>query len=256
MKKLFSLFFSVLMLGFSAFAQEDKGLFNHLSVGATVGLDGLGIEVSAPITRYVQLRAGYSLFVPTKVTSIYNFGSFTVSSARKLDMTRVPISATPLEGGQGKLIADIYPWPSLPFHFAAGLFIGSGKMFDLSMDAREILTPDEYGHLAFSHNGVFISSDMDGFVKMDVMTNPVMPYVGIGFGHAVNTRHLVSVTFDMGVLVTSVKTQSYNYLRNNDGEPVIITSHVVDDRDRGLLDFLNKLPVLPMIKLNVFFNIF
>ncbi|MBR1700257.1 MAG: hypothetical protein IJ714_10835 [Bacteroidales bacterium] len=82
MKKLFSLFVSVLMLGFSAFAQEDKGLFNHLSVGATVGLDGLGIEVSAPITRYVQLRAGYSLFVPTKVTSIYNFGSFTVSSQR------------------------------------------------------------------------------------------------------------------------------------------------------------------------------
>lgn len=255
MKKTFAILVA-LSVSLMSFAQ-DKQLFNHLSVGVSAGIDGLGIEVAAPLTPYVQLRAGYSLFVPTKVTTKYNFGSYDVSgSTRKIDLTNVPISMGAWKGGLGKLIADIYPWPNIPFHFAAGLFFGSGKMLSTSLDASTILNPDEYATLAFGYNGASISSDKNGFINVDAVTGKVLPYVGIGFGHAVNSKNLVSVTFDMGVYFGGVKAQSYNYIRSAEGTPVDLTSAVLDNKDNGILDTLNKIPVMPMLKLNVFFNIF
>lgn len=255
MKKTFAILVA-LSVSLMSFAQ-DKQLFNHLSVGVSAGIDGLGIEVAAPVTPYVQLRAGYSLFIPTKVSSNFNFGTYEVSGgSRKLDLTNVPISMSAWKGGLGKIIADIYPWPDIPFHFAAGLFFGSGKLISASLDASKILNPDEYASLAFGYNGASISSDKNGFINLDTMTGNVLPYVGIGFGHAVNTKKLVSVTFDMGVYFGSYKFRSYNYIRSDAGTPVDLTSASLDNRDKGIIDAISKIPVMPMLKLNVYFNIF
>ena len=254
MKKIVSLFVALAVLSVSSYAQ-DKQLFNHLSIGASVGLDGLGIEVATPVTPYVQLRAGYSIVIPTSVTTTYNFGSFE-SSSRKIDLTNVPITAGFWKGGLGKLIADIYPWPNIPFHFAAGLFIGGGKFSSISVDASKVLNPDEYATLAVGYNGVNISSDKNGSFNVDAKTGNVLPYVGIGFGHAVNTKNLVSVTFDLGVMIGGPKMQSYNYIRSDAGTPVELTSAVLDNNDKGIIDAINKFPVMPLLKLNVFFNVF
>ena len=47
---------------FTANAQEDKNLFNHLSVGITAGTPGIGVDVAMPIGHYVQARAGFATF--------------------------------------------------------------------------------------------------------------------------------------------------------------------------------------------------
>ena len=65
MKRIFTLFLALALSasGISAFAQEqDKQLANHLALGITLGLDGVGLEAALPITPYVQARAGYSIF--------------------------------------------------------------------------------------------------------------------------------------------------------------------------------------------------
>ncbi len=36
------------------------GYFDHLAVGLNVGTPGIGLEVAAPITDFVAIRAGYS----------------------------------------------------------------------------------------------------------------------------------------------------------------------------------------------------
>ena len=43
--------------------EEDKNIFNHMSIGLNVGTPGIGIDVAMPICNYVQVRAGVS-FVP------------------------------------------------------------------------------------------------------------------------------------------------------------------------------------------------
>ena len=59
------LFLAAVAIAFAvnASAQENK-LFNHLSIGYTLGTDGLiGFDVASPIGNYVAVRAGYT-FMP------------------------------------------------------------------------------------------------------------------------------------------------------------------------------------------------
>ena len=93
------------------------------------------------------------------------------------------------------------------------------------------------------------------------MAGIVRPYVGLGFGRAIKPGSRVRVSFDMGVLVTGgVRLQSYSYLRNEKGDPAVITSkQLVTDEgqvDDGWVDKICGIPVLPMMKLNVFVRLF
>ena len=76
MKKFFQILAVSLLLVQSGvtFAQEDKNFFNHLSVGLSVGPDGLpGIDVAAPIGNYVQVRAGYCIVPNFKFKANINY---------------------------------------------------------------------------------------------------------------------------------------------------------------------------------------
>ena len=41
---------------------EEYGLFDHMSVGLTLGTMGIGLDVAAPVTDFLQVRAGYNFF--------------------------------------------------------------------------------------------------------------------------------------------------------------------------------------------------
>ena len=45
----------------STSASSDKNILNHLAVGVNIGTPGIGIDVSAPLTRYVAVRGGVNL---------------------------------------------------------------------------------------------------------------------------------------------------------------------------------------------------
>ena len=235
---------------------QDKQFFNHLSAGVSLGVDGLGLEVAAPLSRNIQLRAGYSLFIPPYISKTVNFGTVQVANTRTLDVTHLPLRGGIWKDGIGKLMVDVYPSSRRPFHFVAGLFVGSSHWLYGKADFRHVIRPDEYATLSFSYHDITVSTDPEGFIIVDGHINPVMPYLGIGFGHAVYLQKRVNVTFDMGLVYTGgVSMRTYNYLRNDDGDPSFITSRSLDDRDKGIIDFLAGLPILPILKLNVFFNI-
>ena len=69
MKKL-ELFKSTAMAGLAVFlfampvqAQEkvtEFGIFDHLSLGVTLGTTGVGLDLAAPVTDFLQVRAGYN----------------------------------------------------------------------------------------------------------------------------------------------------------------------------------------------------
>ena len=59
MKKLFLILIAAATLATPrALAQE---MFNHVALGLSAGLDGLGIEAATNLGNHFQLRAGYSL---------------------------------------------------------------------------------------------------------------------------------------------------------------------------------------------------
>ena len=265
MKKLLasSIALAVALMGMTAHAQDTQ-IANHLAVGVTAGLDGIGLEVALPMTPYVQLRTGYSLF-PYTYSGNLNLGQVEIGGTTR-DLSQTPLKATLWKGGEGKLLADIFPGKRTSFHFTVGAYLGAGKLFHASADLSKALNPSDYATLAITYgqgaDKISISTDPKGFVHGDVKTGVFTPYLGIGFGRAVKPDSRVRVTFDMGVLITGgMKLQSYSYLRNEKGDPAVITSkQLVNDEgkqmDDGWVDKICGFPILPMMKINVFVRLF
>ncbi len=264
MKKALSLIIAlaVSLVGMTARAQDTQ-IANHLAVGVTMGLDGVGLEVALPMTPYVQLRTGYSLFPYTYSRNV-NFGQVEIGGTTR-DLSQTPLKDTHWKGGEGKRLADIYPVKKTGFHLTVGVYIGPGKFLHADADLSKALSPSDYATLGITYgqgaDKISISTDSKGFVHADVMAGIVRPYVGLGFGRAIKPGSRVRVSFDMGVLVTGgVKLQSYSYLRNEKGDPAVITSkQLITDEgqvDDGWVDKICGIPVLPMMKLNVFVRLF
>ena len=262
MKKLLTLLLASALLAGTASAQ-DKQVFNHLAVGATMGFDGVGLEVAAPITPILQLRGGYSVFIPNKIT-VNNLEI--LPETVKIDGDSRPLrSVTPVTAhfnfGGPKLFLDIFPGRSTSFHFTVGAYFANPALVSFDVDLRKTLTPDEYASVYFEivddNPASAISSDKQGFAHADYYGNRFRPYVGLGFGRGVNLDRRVSVTFDMGVVYWgSPKVEAYDYSIIETGHAVPITSDMLNHRDEGLMDALHKVSILPVLKLNVFVRLF
>lgn len=263
MKRLLTLL--IILATATAAAAQDVQPFSRLSAAPTVGLDGVGISIATTLTPVLQLRAGYSL-VPYRYVGLPGAIPSEVEIAGQTRQVRgaASLKVTAHTGG-GHLLADLFVLPSSSFHFTAGLFYDSPNYLDADLDASSVLPPDEYASYGVLVNPddyrTNITSDTRGHVHAALRYNAVKPYLGIGFGRAVTSRR-VSVTFDIGALYAGKPClQSYDYSLNKDGAPVRITSETLDanpdlDGLNDALALIEKIRVLPMLKLNVFIKIF
>lgn len=263
MKKLFAIF-TAAAISVSAFAQDNQ-IFNHLAVGPTIGFDGLGVEVVTTLTPIVQIHAGYSMLIPPSVTipgSSLSMIPETVNINGDVRQLRSEVSATAkFNFGAPKLLFDIFPGKNTPFHFTVGAYFANPALLGVDVNMSKVLRQDEYAsyYIELQENNINsrISSDKNGIIRADVVGNVVRPYVGIGFGRAINPSRRVGVTFDMGVVYWgSGKLQSYDYTLNDAGRPVVITSEMLNKQDQGIIDTVSSIPVLPVMKLNVIIRIF
>ena len=216
MKKLL-LICAMATLGLSqAFAQldeDDFGFFNHLSAGVSLGTDGIGIEVAAPLTYSFAVRAGYSLMPKFKYSKGLDLG---LSDQDKADMARGTYKGAflspevDLEGklnmGDFKLLIDWYPFRSSSFHATAGFYIGRGTVvevtnkrpfikdgYDAGIELGDASSTVNYGMSRYT-----LKPDENGNLKVEAKVNGFKPYLGIGFGRAV-PKGSVGVQFDLGV---------------------------------------------------------
>lgn len=256
MKKAIVIILAALALSAPRALAQD--MFNHVAVGISVGIDGLGLEAATPLGDHFQLRGGYSI-MPFSYNKNMNFGTANVGNKPR-NMDNVPLNAKLWKGGIGNVLADWYPGNG-PFHVTAGVFI-SGKFASADADLRRSLDPEEYGTLGIGfEGGPAFTTDSEGFAHVDARVLPVMPYVGIGAGRAIKDGR-VTFTFDLGALVTGgIKPQSYNYIRNslnpsNPVEVIDITSKAVNNRDNGWIDKISGIPVFPLLKFNVLVKLF
>ena len=236
---------------------QDKQLFNHLSLGINVGMDGVGADLAVPVSPFVQLRAGYAIFPYTFVKWVNVENVF-----EDLDMVPFPAMFTFWKGGNGKILLDFYPGKTTPFRITAGVFAGPGKFIHWEAYLDDCIELEDRGTREFTYRGFTFSTDADAFVRADARLNHWVPYVGVGYGRAVDIDKRLSISADLGVLITGgTKIQTYNYVNNPDGEPVILESKNLvtpggRQLDRGWADRVSKCPVLPMFRITVFVSLF
>ena len=173
--------------------------FDHLAVGIGAGTDGVSLELAAPLGSHVDLRAGYGL--ATGVVG-YTFNGVSVPEHPGLKDSRhvgVPLKIN-LGMSDARLLFNIYPSATKGFHFTIGAFLGSPCF------ARGTLTemPSDYNTVGFEVDGYLVRAQ-GGKLATELRAPglggasfAVKPYVGIGFGRAVNRDGRVSFCFDLG----------------------------------------------------------
>ena len=260
MKKAVILLAFALLSASGAFAQDDKMLLNHLSLGATAGIDGVGVELAIPASLYVQIRAGYTLWNPT-LSKVVDLGVVTMEDF-VFDLTALPLSVEPWKGGLGKVLLDFYMEKESAFHITAGAFIGSGRFGAITGDFREVVEEKDYCTGVGMHDWT-ISTDEEGFVHVDAAVRRIMPYIGIGSGRALDMDSRVSFTYDLGVAYSGgIKTVVYDYSFPNKVRTYELTSEQLvrneDGKalDEGIVDKLAGVKILPVFRLGMFIRLF
>lgn len=180
--------------------EDDYGFFNHVSLGVSAGTDGIGIELSAPLTYHFAVRAGYNFMPNIKYKQDVNVGCDPAFLSYPNDQ-HVDIEGK-VNMGDFNLLFDYYPFQTSTFRITGGAYFGKSKFLEVT-NASAFLERGSWGskglELGSAGNDYTIVSDAaTGNVQADLKVNSFKPYLGIGFGRAV-PKGRVSVQFDLGV---------------------------------------------------------
>ena len=157
---------------------------------------------------------------------------------------------------------DVFLGKKTPFHLTAGVYAGAGRFIHWEADWQFQTEEEDRANRSFTYRGFTFSTDENGVVKADARMKHWVPYVGLGYGRAVDPDKHLSISADLGVLITGgIQVQTYDFVGNPDGTPVILTSSNLvtpggRQLDRGWTDRAARWPVLPMLRINVFFHLF
>jgi hypothetical protein len=220
---------------------EEFGIFDHLSLGVTLGTTGLGFDVAAPVTEYLQLRAGYDILSGLKYKEDIDYRA-----------KGQPTKKTEVEGklhlGAAKLLLDIFPSRTVPFRFTTGFYLGTDEIIKAentipvtAFDKGEGLLIGDY----------IVEFDQDGIAKATIKVNKFRPYVGIGFGRSV-PRKRIGVSGDLGVMFWG-KPKLYEKQTGHDLE--VTKSDLGSDSDK-YFDVMSKITVYPALTIRICGRIF
>ena len=103
--------------------------------------------------------------------------------------------------------------------------------------------------------GIFVRPDENDLVRLRLQTRSFKPYVGLGFGRPISSKHKVSCAFDLGVMFWGKpKIKVYS---PDEEEWIRVSKEDVDDKDfHKVVNNLEKFTVYPVLNLRIYYNIF
>ena len=235
-------FAATMLLAIPAGAQDSQ-IFNHLSIGAEVGTTGWGFEAAVPLTHFVTFRTGFTTLPRFNIKTDINYT--THGTEKNVDVLgRIHMS-------DYKLLADIYPFKHSSFHLTGGFYAGLPNLGTAyNKEKLEVKTGE-----GLEIGGLFIRPDENDLVKLRLQVNSFKPYVGLGFGRPISSKHKVSAAFDLGVMFWG-KPKIKIYSPDED-QWVRVTKEDIDDEDfHDGVNKLEKFTVYPVLNFRIYYNAF
>lgn len=165
-------------------AQQEVKPFEHLSVSANVSTLGVGLQVASPINKFLSLRTGLMVF-----NYSYNYDYDGIIRYEGYSSTDpIPMKA---KGNMvnGLLLADFFPFRKSTFHLTGGVYMGTSGIVKISGKADRLV---EIGDI--------IVKPSDENVTVQLETNALKPYLGLGFGNSVTKNKRVGFKFELGAM--------------------------------------------------------
>lgn len=221
---------------------DEFGIFDHMSLGLTLGTTGVGLDLAAPVTDYLQVRAGYNFFSGFKYKEDVNYRSLANPTNGKIEIEGTNYMGT------GHLLLDVYPFRDYTFHATAGFYIGTDEVVEI-----ENTTPVrgiERG-AGVVIGDYLIHFDANGIAHGNIKVNKFRPYVGIGFGRSV-PRKRFGVSGDFGVQFWG-KPKVYEKQAGGDVE---LKKENLGDEGSKYYEVISKISVWPVLNLRLTYRIF
>lgn len=150
----------------------------------------------------------------------------------------------------GHLLADVYPFRKSSFHVTVGAYIGKSKVVKVKNSVDGVLSQiTEYNRefpdnkIGLSMGDYLLTPDDRGNVDATLKVASFRPYVGIGFGRAVPTKHRFALNFDMGLQFWGTPKI---YLRDTK-----LTKDTNLCGDGDFLETVSKITAWPVINLRI-----
>ncbi len=226
---------------------QDNMIFNHMSLGVSLGvLDGIGFEVAAPLTDYVNVRTGFSFF--PKIHYDVNGNEVYDKDSKEAGEVDARVN---FKKSDWRLLFDIHPFKSSSFRFTLGAFVGNSEIFE----AYNTTKLEKYSDCFIELGDYQIGFDEDGNTRANIKVNSFRPYLGIGFGRAISRDKKFKFNFDLGVQFWG-KPKVYGY-DTVKGEMERITASDVDNDDgKKALDIISKVSVSPTLEMRFVYQLF
>ena len=268
MKK--SLFIACLCTILGTQANADSNIFNHLGAGFELGTTGIGFEVAAPITDYVQVRAGMAIMPSFKVKNIGVNVNVSNEQWQAVEQVAGQTLESPkdvkLDGkitkADFKLLFDVFPFKNSSFHITAGFYAGKSQLLEVyttnNQEAMQAIT--DYNESPLSQQFGVIGAQVGDFlltpngeqIKGFVKVKGFKPYVGLGFGRAVPKNTRLAFAMDLGVQFWS--TPKF-YVDQQQGQ-VEVTKKDVGNSDGGFVKVMSRIKVYPCLNFRLTGRIF
>lgn len=269
-----------LAVSVAAFAQvkNQNVLFKHVSLGVGIG-DDLHAEVATTLTPWLQMRVMYSTLMPyvslaspladklmpgATLSPLHVPVNVNYKSA-EINIDRVDIDGS-INWHDINLLFDLYPARNSVFHFTVGAMFGlAPKMLVAEGKPTPALNQADWTTTRFM--GVTTNKQGNIDIEARFAMSSVKPYVGIGFGRPVTKNNAVGVNFDLGVAyIGGIHIYSKDYYQNPDAPvDVEINSAWVNSEPKvkeqvgaytQYIDFVNSLPVLPVMRITLNVRLF
>ena len=222
---------------------DEFGIFDHASLGLTVGTTGIGLDLAAPVTDYLTVRAGYNFFPTFKYKENVDYRV----NGRKGEIEAEAKNYM----NTGHVLLDVYPFTDYTFRATAGFYFGDDEVVKL-----ENLTP-VYGTV--KGEGIVIGDyvvgfDENGIAHGVIKVKKFRPYVGIGFGRAV-PRKRIGVSGDFGVQLWG-KPKVYEKQTGKDLEVTKDDLGSVGSDSDKYYDVISKFSVWPVVNFRITCRLF
>jgi len=221
---------------------DEFGIFDHVALGVNIGTTGLGVDLAAPVTDYLSVRAGYNIFPTFTYKEDIDY-----RAKGKKDRGKTAAEAKN-HMNTGHVLLDVYPFPKASFRLTTGFYLGKDDVVTLE---NTVPVKDFEEGEGLVIGDYIVGFDKDGYAHGSIKVKKFRPYVGIGFGRAV-PRGRVSVNGDFGVQFWG----SPKVYEKQTGKDLEVTKDDLGSDSDKYYDVISKVSVWPVLNLRITCRLF